>query len=208
MIEVQEMPFNEKLEGILLMQSIVENFAPKLVKSEFNDQKLRELRNIWKDESEPISLEATDEEKYELAYKNFLQNWMSGKNFMQKYGGGLGVRNYVKAATNAWKSQYSNYEMPIKVLSRVSSKTAFKMLAKRLAYQLQIFSPFTVSELSDDKMVLEMTPCKIACTRSSNDFCLMACQNILPAWLQASYNVKMILNPQGKNCTAILTPFK
>lgn len=208
MIEVQEMPYNEKLEGIQRMQRLVNNFAPKLVKSELGDEKLKELRKIWKEESEQIPPEATDKDKYEIAYKNFLQSWVSAKKFMEKYKGGLGVRKFVKAATDAWKVQYSNYALPIKIVGRISSKTAFKMLAKRLAYQLQIFSPFTVSELTDDRMILKMAPCKIACTRSSNDFCLMACQNIIPAWLEASYNVKMNLNPQGKNCTATFTPFK
>ena len=190
------------------MQRLVYNFAPRLVKSELGDDKLNELRNIWDEESEQILPEATDKDKYEIAYKNFLQSWVSAKKFMEKHDGEVGVNKFMKAAIDAWRKQYSNYAIPIKVAGRISSKTAFKMLAKRLAYQLQIFSPYTISELTDDKMILDITPCKITSTRNSNDFCIMACQNIIPAWLEAQYNVKMSLNPQGGNCTATFTPFK
>ncbi len=207
MIEIPEMSYAEKLEDIQQMQRLVETFAPKLARGDFGDEKAKELRKIWAEESIQIPPEATDEESYEIAYRNLLQNWMSGKNFMQKYGGGLAVRNYVKAATKAYKDQYSNYALPIKVIGRVSPKTAFKMLAKRLAYQLQMFSPFTIIELTDERMVLKMSPCKIVKTRGSNDFCLMACQNIIPSWLEASYNMRMVFSPNNENCTATITPF-
>ena len=207
MIEFPEMPYNKKFEGIQRMQRLVENFAPRLVKNELGDEKLNELQKIWREESEQIPPKSTDKDKYEIAYKNFLQSWVSANRFMEKHEGEDGVNKFMRAAIDAWKLQYSNQALLIKVFGRISSKNAFKMLATRLAYQLQVFSPYTVSELTDDKMILDIAPCKIIGTRIRNDFCLMACQNIIPAWLEAQFNVKMNLNPQGGNCTATFTPF-
>ncbi len=80
-------------------------------------------------------------------------------------------------------------------------------MAKRLAYSLQIFSPFTVSELNQKRMVLTATPCKIRTVRSRDDFCLAACQNIIPAWLERQFNVKMTHRRDGNNCSVTIEPF-
>jgi len=39
------------------------------------------------------------------------------------------------------------------------------------------------------------------------NFCSMACQNIIPSWLEAQFNLKMNLNQQGANCSAVFEAF-
>ena len=133
--------------------------------------------------------------------------WVSANNFMGTHQGEAGTTKFMHAAIGAWKRKYARSAIPLKIAVKLSPKTAFRILAKRLAYQLQAFSPFSVTELKENRMVLTVTPCKILTDQNGSSFCVMACQNIIPSWLQAQFNMKMNLNRQGANCSAIFEPF-
>jgi len=204
---VQEMPYQEKFEGILSYMRMVEDFAPKLIKKELGKEKVEELQNIWKKEIKPIPEDASDKDKYEIAYRNFMWKWVSANNLMSTYQGDDGTKNYMKAAIAAWNRRYALRGSLFKVVGVVSRKNAFRTIAKRLAYQLQAFSPFAVNELNEKRMVLTVSPCKILENDNGSNFCTMACQNIIPSWLEAQFNVKMNLNRQGPDCSVIFEPF-
>jgi hypothetical protein len=207
MFEIKEMPYVEKLDGILSFQNLVEDFAPRLVNQELGKEKSDELRKMWENESEQIPEHASDKDKYEIAYRNLLQNWVTANNFMGKYKGEDGTMKYMRAAVSAWKRKYAGSAFELSLIGIASKKAAFKILSKRLAYQLQIWSPFSVSELDENHMTLNVSSCKIVSVRKRNDFCLMACQNIVPAWLEGQFNVKMSHDLHGENCTVTLVPF-
>lgn len=207
MVEIGQMPYREKLEGILRLDKLVEDFAPHVVKTELGKEKLQELRAIWEAQSEPIPAESSDQEKYEIAYRNFLKKWVAANNLMKKYQGEAGTSKYMKAAIEGWKKQYTPIALELKILWGLSPKTAFQKLANRLAYSLQVFSPFVVTELNENQLTLSVTPCKITGLPMGNDFCVMACQNIIPAWLQAQFNVKMSSHRKGTDCTVVFKPF-
>ena len=207
MVEIKEMPYDEKLDGILGFQSLVEDFAPSLVNQELGEEKSVELRRMWENESEKIPEDASDKDKYEIAYRNLLQNWVTANSFMGKYLGEDGTTKYMRAAVSAWKQKYAGPALELRIIGIASRKTAFKILFERLAYQLQIWSPFTVSELDENHMTLNVSSCKIVSVRKRNDFCLMACQNIVPAWLEGQFNVKMSHDLHGEDCTVTLAPF-
>lgn len=204
---VREMPYQEKFEGILSYTRMVEDFAPKLIKKELGKEKVEELQNIWKKEIKPIPDDASDKDKYEIAYRNFMWKWVSANNLMSTYQGDDGTKNYMKAAIAAWNRRYALRGSLFKVVGVVSRKNAFRTIAKRLAYQLQAFSPFVVNELNEERMVLTVSPCKILENDNGSNFCTMACQNIIPSWLEAQFNVKMNLNRQGPDCSVIFEPF-
>ncbi len=208
MVEIKQMPYREKLEGILRLDRLVEDFAPHVVTTELGKDKLQELRAIWAAQSEPIPAESSDQEKYEKAYRNFLKKWVAANNLMKKYQGEAGTSKYLKAAIEGWKKQYASTAFELKLVWGLSPKTAFHKLANRLAYSLQVFSPFGVTELDEKHMTLSVAPCKITGLPMGNDFCVMACQNIIPAWLQAQFNVKMSSFRQGTNCTVFFEPFR
>ncbi len=207
MVEFKEMPYDEKYTAILGYTKMVEGFAPQLVKKELGGEKVEDLRSLWKKGTEPIPEDASDKDKYEIAYRNFMWKWVSANNFMSRHQGEDGTKKYMQAAIAAWKRKYL-YAFALRFAGGVSRKTAFQFLAKRLAYQLQAFSPFSVTELKENRMVLTVTPCKILTDQNGSSFCLMACQNIIPSWLQAQFNVKMNLNRQGANCNVIFEPFR
>ena len=207
MVEFKEMSYNEKFTAILGYTKMVEGFAPQLVKEEFGKEKVDGLRSLWKQGTEPIHENASDKERYEIAYRNFMWKWVSANSFMSTNQGEEGTKKYMQAAIVAWKRKYP-YSFALKFVGWASRKTSFRFLAKRLAYQLQAFSPFTVTELKENRMVLTVTPCKILTDPNGSGFCSMACQNIIPSWLQAQFNVKMNLNRQGANCSVIFEPFR
>ncbi len=207
MIEVKKMTSIEKLNGILGFEKLVEEFSLHLVRNELGKEEAEELQSTWQKTFQPIPQNASDEEKYEIAYKNFLQNWVAANNFMGKYQGEDGTKKFMHAAIEAWKRKYSRNALALKIIWAFSPKYAFQVLTKKLAYELQIFSPFTVTEMNKERLVLDVTPCKIAEAQRDSSFCVMACQNIIPAWLEAQFNVNMSQNRQGTNCTVSFTPF-
>ena len=202
-----EMPYDEKFRGVLWYNEILEGFAPRLVKEELGESKLGELRYIWKETSESIPDDAPDREKYETAYKNFIQNWVSAHDFMRKYQGEAGGTKFMQAAIAGWQQRYSGSALVTKIIGSISRQTAFRMLAKRLAYKLQVFSPFLVSELNGNHMILAVNPCKIPGTSGGNEFCQLACQNIIPVWLARQFNIKMYTDKHGTNCKVTFEPF-
>jgi hypothetical protein len=152
-------------------------------------------------------VDASEIDKYEIAYKNLLQNWVTANNFMGKYLGEDGAMKYNQSAISAWKRKYAGSAYALRIIGSVSRKTAFRILSKRLAYQLQVFSPFSVSEFDEDHMTLNVSPCKINSVRKRNDFCLMACQNIIPTWLEGQFKTKMSHRHQGENCIVTFSYF-
>jgi hypothetical protein len=142
MVTVKEMPYKEKYAGVLFYYQILEGFAPRLVKEELGEKKVAELRDIWKKESEPIPEGASDQERYEIAYRNFMEKWVSANNFMSTHQGEHGTKKYMQAAITAWNRKYTLRGLMFKIVAGISRKTAFRMVSKGLAYQLQVFSPF------------------------------------------------------------------
>jgi hypothetical protein len=206
MIEIKKMTFNEKLRNIQKYEKNIRSYTLSLVKDKLGKEKLEELETLWKNNSQPIPTDAKDEEKYEVAYKNYLQTYVIGEHFMAKHQGDFGVAEFNRAAI---KSMRKTGATPSNVLAKtmmtITPKTSFETIAKELAYRLQVFSPFTVDQLNESQMVLKLTPCKIA--SNSRDFCNVACQNVIRVWLEAQFNMKMVSTIQGTNCTVKIAPF-
>ena len=95
MSHYREMPFGEKLTRILSFTEIVDTFAPQVVKEELGKEKVAELQAIWSEGVQPVPSGASEQEKYEIAYQNFLWKWVSANNFMRENKGDAGeVANY------------------------------------------------------------------------------------------------------------------
>jgi hypothetical protein len=208
MASVKEMPYQEKYDEILKYMDVTEGFAIPLVKEELGKAKVKELRDLWEKESEPIPEDASDKDKYEIAYRNFMRNWVSAHNFMRENLGWYGARKFLTAAIEGWRRKYSADAFKLKIVGGISRKTAFRTLAKELAYKLQVFSPFVVSELDENRMILTVNPCKIPGIPEGSDFCSMACQNIIPVWVSKQFNIKMKPERHGADCTVIFEPYE
>jgi hypothetical protein len=208
MVDVKEMPSHEKYRAMLDLIDLVRDFAPKFVKNELGQAAADELLEKWAKESLPIPRELTYETKYDLAHRNFLQNWITALNFVADHKE-ASTDDYMKVAIDAWVRKESSSSLGLKIFRSISSsEAAFEALATGLAYKLQIFTPYTVTELNKSRMVFEMAPCKMREIRGSDDFCLAACQNIIPSWLSKQFNVGMQHKRNGNNCTVSFQPFQ
>jgi hypothetical protein len=206
MIEIRQMTFNEKLRNIQKYEKNIRSYTKSLVKDKLGKERLEELETVWNKNSKTIPSNAKDEEKYEVAYKNYLQTYVIGEHFMAKCQGHFGVAEFNRAAINSMrKTGTTSSNVLAKTMMAVTPKTSFQTIAKELAYRLQVFSPFTVDQLDENQMVLTLTPCKIA--SNSRDFCNAACQNVIRIWLEAQFNINMVSTIQGPNCTVKITPF-
>src|SRR5512143_3451744 len=164
--DFKELPYSEKLGSILVYTKMTEDFAQKLARNEFGKEKVDELRSLWSQGIESIPEGIPDKEKYEIAYRNFMRKWVYANNFMTVREGEAGATKYMHAAIDAWKKKYALNAFVLKLVGGISSKAAFGMLTKELAYKLQTFSPFSVTELKDSRMVLSVNPCKILADRN------------------------------------------
>jgi hypothetical protein len=66
----KEMPYGEKYRSVLDYTKLLEDFVLPPVKDELGDEKLAELKTIWEKEREPIPKSASEEDKYEAAYRD------------------------------------------------------------------------------------------------------------------------------------------
>jgi hypothetical protein len=207
MIEIKEMPYNEKYSGVLSYMKLLDDFVLPLVEKDLGAQKVAELKGIWQNKTQSIREDATYEEKFEIAYGNWLQKWASAFSFVSDNLGERGTESFKHEDVEALKRKNSGPALLLLRLMRaVSPQTAFRMLAKRMSYQLQVFTPFSVSELSGDKLVADAHPCKILDYPESEAFCTVGCQEITLRWLEDQFKVSMTTNRQGKNCTVTITP--
>ena len=207
MVEVKQMPYEEKYGSVLDYMKLLEDFVLPLVKENLGDQKVEELKRIWQEELKPIPEDASYEEKYEIAYGNWLRNWESAFGFVLKNLGESGAEKFKHSAVEALKRKNSSPALSLlKVMRVIAPKTAFRTLAQQMTYQMQVFSPLSVPEFTGERLVMNASHCKVLDYPGSEDFCLVGCQSIFPVWMREQLKVNMATNRQGKSCTITLTP--
>jgi hypothetical protein len=210
-MEVKQMPYEEKYRGILDEMKMCKGFVLPIVEKDPGVQKAAEFETIRKDAMKLIRDDASYEEKFEIAYGNWTRNWTSAYNFVEANLGKKGIEKFKHEAVRANVEELKRKAgrpalLLLKLMRAVSPSTAFRTLAKQLSYQLQMFTPFTGSELSGNRLVLVAHPCMVADQTNSGALCTIGCQQIYPPALEKSFGVRFAVNPQGKNCTLTFTP--
>jgi len=203
----KEMPYHEKYEIVHDNMEFGETFAQDFVKQHLGDQAAVDLQLITQEGIKPVPEEASFEEKYERAYRNWI--WMGKSNFefIRQHMGEQGLSQLERAEVEALKRKNASPSLYFLSLIRaISSGTAFKMTAKEFAYQLQWITPFSVSELDQRKAVFDIPRCKILDYPKPDDLCYVGCQGIYPKWVAEQFKVRMEFDRQGNSCTCNLTP--
>jgi hypothetical protein len=204
------MSFKEKYEGVLEYLHLLHGFVLPIVERRLGVQKVDEIKVIWQNETKPIPERSNAEEKFEIAYGNWVRNWESAYNFVQAHLGKKGLEVFKDKAQRANVDKLKQKAgrpalLMLRLIRAVSPATAFRILATTMSYQLQVFTPFKVSELSGERLILDAHPCKVANSTNSGACCTIGCQQIYPNALEP-FGVCLTLNPKGRNCTIILTP--
>lgn len=209
MIEIKKMPYDKKYQGVLDGVNILETFSLATVRKNLGDQKVEELKEIWKKQSAPIPETASVEEKYQIAYRNWMRNWEMAYNFVSNQLGEEGIEQFKRASVGEWTRRNGGAALQMfKFMRAVAPKTAFKTFAKQMAYQWQaLFTQLSVSELTGNRLVLDVRNCDFLCVEGCTHPCTVGCQQISPVWLKEQFKLEMTLKPQEeKNCTVTITP--
>ena len=209
MVALKEMPYSEKYAKVTDNIKFDESFILPFVKKYSGDQAVGELKGIWQKGFKPILEGASFEEKYEVAYSNWI--WLA-KNiypFIRKRMGEDGLKKFERAEIEGLiKKNASPAMFMLKIIRAFSPGTAFGMTAKQMGYQFQWLTPFSVPELTKQKAVLNIPRCKILDFQDTEDICIVGCQSTYPQWVAEQFKVSMKWNRQGNSCTGILAPLK
>ena len=209
MVEVKEMPYSEKYAKVIDDMKFGETIILPFVQKHLGDQAVAELRKIWQEGMKPIPDGASFEEKYELAYANWI--WLA-KNiypFIRKRMGEDGLKKFERAEIEGLiKKNAGPALFMLKIIRAFSPSAAFRMTAKQMGYQLQWLTPYSVPEFTKQKVTLDIPRCKILDFPDTEDICIVGCQSTYPKWAAEQFKVEMKFDRQGKSCKGILAPLK
>ena len=207
MVKIKEMPYSEKYAKAIDNIKFDESFIFPFVHKHLGDQAVSELKGIWQKGFKPIPEGASFEEKYEVAYSNWI--WLAKNTypFVRKQMGEDGLKKFERAEVEALiKKNASPALLLLKCIRLFSPSTAFAMTCKQMGYQFQWITPFSVPELTQHKAVLDIPRCKILDFPDTDEMCLLGCQSTYPIWVAEQFKVSMKWNRQGNSCTGSLTP--
>ena len=204
-MSIKEMPYNEKYT--IMLGNINDTFVPSFVQKYLDNQAVLELQRIWEEGIKPIPEDTSFEEKYEIAYSNWI--WMARSNytFVREKLGEDGIEKLKRAEADALKRKNASPALLLLNLIRaISPSTAFKMIANKFSYQLQWITPFSLSEMTQNRVVYDIPRCKILDYPDTEDLCIIGCQGSFPMWVAEQFRVKMSFDRKGNSCIATLTP--
>ena len=205
MVKVKEMTYRKKYASVLSYIKLLESFVLPLVKKHMGEAGIAELKKKWQKKLKEIPENISFEDKFEIAYSNWMWKWSIAFNFVKTNLGENGIEEFQKADVEALKKKDSSLlKLMLKGIRAISPDAAFSMIGKQMAYEFQVFSPAEVTELSKKRAAFDLPRCKLL------DFpecmCIVGCQRIFPEWLAEQLNVRMETNRQGNSCTVTLSP--
>jgi len=209
MIKLKEMPPKEKYARVMDNMEFDEKFILPLMQKHLDDQVAAELKKTWQEGLKSIPEDASFEEKYEIAYSNWIWMARNAYSFTSEKMGEEGIKKFDRAEVEALKRKNASPALYLLGLIRAFSPgAAFIMTAKQMAYQLQWLTPFSVSEMNRERTVIDIPHCKILDYPETEDICFVGCQNTYPTWVAEQFKVKMDFERHGNSCQCTLTPLK
>jgi hypothetical protein len=206
MVELKEMPYSEKYTNILDNMRIFDTFVPLLVQKHLGDQAVVELQRIWREGFKPIPEDAPFEEKYEIAYGNYIWQGQNSFSFTREKLGEEGIEQFKRVCIEALKRKNAGPASAfLKLVRALSPGLAFTMMARQMSYWLQWLTPYSISELTRDKAVVNIPRCKVLDFHNSDDMCVIGCQIIYPMFMAEQFKVRMKPERQENSCTITLT---
>ena len=138
-------------------------------------------------------------------------NWMSGASaafgFVRERMGGEGIDQMAETGAKALIRENANPSLVfLRLIRAISPGTAFQMVSKKSAYEMQYLTDYSVEELDKHKAVMNVPRCKVLDYPDTEDVCLVGCQREWPQWLAKQLRVKMETDRRGNSCTITLSP--
>ncbi len=207
MIQIKEMPYSEKYAKTIDNLKFEETFVLNFVQKHLGGQAAAEIKKTWQEGYKSIPETASFEEKYEIAFSNWIWELKNTYSFYRKRMGEEGIKKSERAYVEALKRKNASPALLVLKLVRLFSPgTAFTMTSKQMGYQCQWLSPGTVSELTRHRTVFNFPRCKVLDYPDTEDICLIGCKNTQAMWVAEQFMVAMKFDRQGNSCTLTLTP--
>ncbi len=208
MAAIKEMPVKEKY-ALLLATIKQDSFTAGYIEKNLDKQALAEYEEECRKVSRPIPENIADKEKYEIAYGNWISTGGLAFDLIKKRSGEEGLKKYIRADVEEIKRANAGPALfLLKMVKIVSPGTAFLMMARRMAYQLQWITDYSVSELSRHKVIMEIPHCKVLDFPGGEDSCAIGCQKIYEIWLAEQFRLEMKTRRKGYSCTFSIAPLK
>lgn len=184
-------------------------FVLPFVKEHISEEAAADLKAAWHRVTRPVPREASPTEKYEIAYSNFISMASTSINFVRERLGEDGIAKYKRAEVESLKRANAGPALAFLALVRaVAPGLAFTIMARKMAYEFQWLTPFSVSELNGRRAVFPIERCKILDYPSSEDICQIGCQQIYPMWQAEQFRVDMKFKREDHSCTCTITPLR
>lgn len=207
MVEIKEMSDYEKFTAVQDNIIFSISFVADFVRRHLGEDAELELQTLWKQDEEHCPDTASAHQKYEVAYRNWVRMAKVNFDFVKQR---MGARGLTMLELEEADALIKKNRVPSLVLYRLmrvfSPGYAFETVSKQLAYQLQWLTPFAVSELSRQKLVLDIPQCKILEYPGTQDICQIGCQKVYPRWLADQFMVNMVFERPDHHCICTITP--
>jgi hypothetical protein len=207
MIAVKQMTYGKKYTAVLNYIKLLDSFVLPLLKKHLGNEGIDSLNSIWQEKLKVIPKDISDKDKFEIAYGNWLWKWSSAFKFLKEHLGENGFEEFKRADIEALKRKDSRLKMlMLKGIRAISPAFAFSIIERQMAYELQVYSPAEVTELSSERIVFDTQHCKILDYPECIQFCVTGCQKIFPEFLAEHLKVKMAIKRHGKSCVVTIAP--
>lgn len=207
MVRIKEMPYHEKYAQMLDNMKFDDAFITPFIKKHLGDQAAADLQRIWQQGAKAIPEDASFEEKYEVAYSNWIWIARNAYSFIRERLGEDGIEQFDRAEVEALKRKNASPALfLLKLIRALLPGSAFMMSAKQMAYKLQWLTPFSTSELTKHRTVFDIPRCKILDYSDTDDICMVGCQKTYPMWVAEQFKVEMKFERSGNSCTCTLAP--
>jgi hypothetical protein len=206
MHKVKTMPYNEKFTIVIDKMKPNDSLISPFIKKHLGEKALVELQKIWKEGVKPIPQDASDEEKYEIAYGSLMWRGKSNLKFIRTHLGEDGIEQDKLAQVEELKRKNSGPTLLILGLLRaIAPRAAFTMIAREMAYKLQWLTPFSLVELTKNKALFYIAHCKVIGFPDMEEVCIVDCQAAYPMWVAEQFKIGLKFDRRGDSCKAVLT---
>jgi hypothetical protein len=207
MTEIKRMSDKKKYSCVQNGIELAYEYIPSFVQRNLGGDAVDKLRNTWQEGLRRIPEDTPVEEKYERAYSNWIWIARNTYSFIRERLGESGVEQYERAEIEELKRKYSGKTMyALDAIAMVSRDFASMLITKQVLYTLQWLTPIYISELNQNKCVVQVPRCKVLDFPNTEDLCHIGCEHTYSIWMAEQFHKSVKTERQSKGCTKIITP--
>lgn len=162
MAGVKVMPSSEKYANVLKDMKRFE-FVPGFIKEHLGEEAVAEYQSLCNSATQPIPEEASIEERFDIAYKNWLATSATAFAFVRERTSDEGLEQFLDADVDSFKRSVPRPVMAMmNVIRAILPQAAFNMMAKQNAYLMQWMLPGCETDIAKGRMTVKVARCPIA----------------------------------------------